>query len=249
MRPERNSRRMLAGLLLALCLPAQGADVPLKAFRATYSATLNGVPLGFPVTVDLNSSDSDTWAMALTASSGVLDYREHSRFRWHNCNSTPLQYRYDFQGFGISRKLWLDFDHDKRRAIGESRKGALDYAFPADATDELSLTFAARCQLARGAGEARFNAATINGMKKLVYRNDGTESVKTPLGTFEALRIQRVRKEGDKRRSTVWVAPKLDYLMVKMEHVEKLGVRGTILLRALDTPPATAASAASGIRP
>lgn len=232
------------------------AAMTLKPFRATYSAAMNGLPLGFPVVVELvrgtnpggprtGADDAESWLLALTAKSTMIHYHEQSSFRWHDCASSPVRYRFDVKGLGINRKLWLDFDHATHKASGQSRKGPLSYVFPADATDELSLGFAARCLLARGMSEVHFNAATINGMKKLSYRNSGKEKIKTPLGTFDTLRIDRIRKANDKRRSTVWVAPSLDYLMVKMEHVENVGVRGTVLLKKLDMAEKTATAPAT----
>ncbi|MFZ5723110.1 MAG: DUF3108 domain-containing protein [Pseudomonadota bacterium] len=237
--------RLHAGILLlwaALCgTPAAAEETAgLRPFHATYAASLNGMPLGFAVTLELTGMGANQWNLALAASSAMVKYREQSQFRWQDCASIPQRYRYDFSGFGISRKLWLDFDHDKRRANGESRKGPLTYDFPADATDELSLTFAARCQFARGASEAQFNVATTNGMKHYTYRYEKREEVDTPWGKIETMRIERVRKAGDKRRSTLWVAPSLGYLMVKMEHVEKLGVRGSISLKKLEMADAAA---------
>lgn len=240
LRPE-HARRIGVLLLLIVLLPgpATAADPGINLepvpFRATYAASLNGMPLGVAVTLDLKNTGDDNWSLALAASSALLKYREESHFHWQQCTSTPQRYRYDFSGYGISRKLWLDFDHTTHKATGTSRKGPLDYTFPPDATDELSLSFVARCQFARGASETQFNVATTNGMRTFKYRLDGTETLKTPWGTIaDTIRVQRVRKPGDKRRDTLWVAPSLGYIMVKLEHVEKVGVRGTVVLKQLE---------------
>lgn len=236
---KQRARSLLFALLLAGMAPAVAADFLLKPFRATYSAALNGMPVGFDVQVSLARDNSNDWAITLGAGSSMLRYMEASRFRWNDCHATPLNYRYEFRGFGIDRKLWLDFDHARRTASGESRRGPISYTFPPDATDELSLSFAARCRLLQGTGDSAFNVATTTGIKEFRYRLDGRETVKTSLGKVEAMRIQRIREKGDSRRSTIWIAPALDYLMVKMEHVEKLGVRGMIILKKLegDIPP------------
>ncbi len=224
--------------------PIKNAPV-LQPFRATYAATLNGIPSGVKVSVDLRNEADQNWVLALNASSGLLKYHEESNFRWQQCQVKPTRYRYDFSGIGMKRKLWLDFNQVTRRATGINRKGPLEYDFPADMTDELSLTLAARCQFADGAPQTTFNVATTKGMRKLTYRLEGKETVDTPWGKVDALRIQRVREAGDSRRSTLWIAPSLSYLMVKMEHVEKLGVRGTVALKTLEI----AADAAAELKP
>lgn len=237
--PARTARWCAALWLFAT---AALADVAPRAYHATYAASLNGMPLGFDVQLTLAAAGQDTWELAVAAGSSMLHYRESSRFRWQACSATPLAYRYEFRGFGIDRKLWLDFDHERRVASGESRRGAVSYAFPADAADEVSLSYAARCHLAGGQSQVGFNVATTTGMKRYEYRVDGRETLRTPYGRLDTLRIVRVRDKGDKRRSVLWVAPALDHVMVKMEHVEKLGVRGAISLKTLTgiTPAAVA---------
>lgn len=243
--------RLLPLLLLtatAAAVDADGGNQPLKPFRATYSASLNGMPLGANISLELAGGQPE-WTLALAGSSALVKYREETRFRWQDCAATPLRYRYDFSGFGISRKLWLDFNHATRRVTGESRKGPLSYAFGEDITDELSLTMVARCRFANGSPLATFNVATTKGLRQLSYRMEARETVKTPWGKVEALRVERVRNEDDKRQSTLWIAPSLGYVMVKMEHVEKLGVRGSVVLKTLEmAPDAMAPATAAAVR-
>ena len=208
-----------------------GTPVP---FRATYTTALNGMPLGIDLHLELASAGAGNWNLALDASSLMMKYIESSQFRWEDCRAEPVKYRFEFRGFGVDRKLWLDFDHAKNVASGESRKGPVTFAFPPDVTDELGLSYAARCQLLRGASEVTYNVATTNGMKSLTYRIDGHEVLKTPYGKLDTIRIVRVRKAGEKRRSIIWVAPALGYVMVRMDHIEKLGVRGMATLKVLE---------------
>ncbi len=224
--------RLLSALTLAGA--AHATDFAPTPFQATYSTTLNGVPLGIELHLDLKNAGADTWELGLSAHSLMMDYQETSRFRWHDCSADPQRYRFEFRGFGVNRKLQLDFDHDQHIAAGESRRGPVSFTFSPDATDELALTYAARCRLLQGATQVTFNVATTTGMKQLTYRVDGHELLKTPYGKLDTVRIVRVREQGDKRRTLLWVAPALDYIMVKLEHVEKLGVRGTVVLRSLE---------------
>ena len=231
-------RASLAGLLFALAAigsAVQAADFAPRAFKATYSTALNGMPLGIDLHLDLASTGAGTWELALGADSLMMDYEETSRFRWHECSADPLRYRFGFRGFGVNRTLRLDFDHATNRASGESRRGPVSFAFPADTTDELALTYAARCRLLQGTDQVlTFDVATTNGMKQLTYRVDGHETVKTPYGKLDTIRIVRVRDADDNRRTVMWVAPSLSYIMVKMEHTEKLGLRGIMSLRELE---------------
>lgn len=227
------AERLLLLLLLAPAI-AGAAGFQLYPFTATYSAALNGMPLGFELKIDLSAEAGGNWKIALNAGSAALRYEESSVFHWQDCRATPLAYRYEFRGFGIDRKLWLDFDHARNIATGESRRGPVSYELPPGATDDLSLSFAARCRLLEGERESSFPVATTTGIKDFRYRLDGRETIKTGVGRLETLRIVRVRDEGGKRQSTMWIAPSLDHMLVKVEHVEKFGVRGMVILKNLE---------------
>lgn len=241
--------RLAAFLLLAWLLPWQAqAGTPDSrpfTFLATYATTLNGMPLGIDLRMQMSAQDNEQWLLALDAESMMMDYTESSLFRWKDCRAEPLRYRFQFKGFGVDRKLWLDFDHDRKLARGESRKGPVSFPFPEDVMDELGLSFAARCQLLRGETEVTYNIASTNGMKVLNYRVVGEELLKTPYGKLQAIRVERTRTKTEKRRSTLWLAPSLGYIMVKLEHVEKLGVRGSATLKAIEGLPAAGAPGAA----
>lgn len=235
-------RRLAEGLLscllpltgLLLSCGASAVDFRLYPFTATYSTALNGMPMGVDLKITLEPEKDNHWKIALNAGSAGLRLLESSVFTWQGCQATPLAYRYEFRGYGIDRKLWLDFDHARRIVTGESRRGPVSFELPAGATDDLSLSFTARCQLLQGSREAVFPVATTTGIKEFRYRLDGNETLGTGLGKLETIRIVRVRDGGSKRRSTLWIAPSLDYMLVKVEHVEKLGVRGMVLLKKLE---------------
>ena len=47
------------------------------------------------------------------------------------------------------------------------------------------------------------------------------ETLQTPLGNIEAVHYRAVHKNPKKRASEIWLAPNLDYLMVRTKHVER----------------------------
>jgi len=57
----------------------------------------------------------------------------------------------------------------------------------------------------------------------------GREMVPTPLGHFETLKVQRL---GDQRETTLWCAPALHYLPVRIEQ-ENRGSRVRLNLKSL----------------
>lgn len=210
----------------------RAAAETLLPFQATYATSLNGMPLGADLNLDLKRGTTGLWSLRFSAKGMLFDFSESSEFTWEGCRSTPQRYRFDFNGFGVDRSLHLDFDQQKQLATGLSRRGPVSFKMPRKASDELSLAFVARCELVGGKQETELKAATTRGIRTFNFRVAGRETIKVPAGTFETLRIVRVRPEGDTRESILWVAPALDYVPVKLEHQEKLGMRGIVQLKA-----------------
>ena len=46
----------------------------------------------------------------------------------------------------------------------------------------------------------------------------GTESLQTPLGDIETIKVMNRNASGGSRETTTWFAPTLDYLPIKIEH-------------------------------
>jgi hypothetical protein len=69
-------------------------------------------------------------------------------------------------------------------------------------------------------------------VKDYVLRFVGEDVVKTPVGEMKTLHFERVHDNPD-RKSDMWIAPELDYLMVKTIHSED-GKPVEVLLTKVD---------------
>ena len=63
------------------------------------------------------------------------------------------------------------------------------------------------------------------------FNNEGHETIDTPLGDIDTIRVSNRNSAGSSRITTTWFAPSLDYLPVKIEHHkgDKLVVRLNLL--------------------
>ena len=78
-------------------------------------------------------------------------------------------------------------------------------------------------------------------IKTYQLRRAGKETLATPLGNLETIKVER-RKEDSKRVTTLWFAPALHYLPVRLDHVEKDGQQTSALIQSINglvPPPAT----------
>ena len=85
----------------------------------------------------------------------------------------------------------------------------------------LSVKYGAKVlELAKGKTEFSFDVVTRHGdPRSYQYKVIGEELLSLPVGQLKAIRIERVGKNLDKQ-VVAWVAPELDYLLVKLWQAE-----------------------------
>jgi hypothetical protein len=83
--------------------------------------------------------------------------------------------------------------------------------------------------------QQQFNYRIADGGKLKDYNIQvlGYETISTPLGKIETIVLKRFRKQKSKRETTLWCAPALNYLPVKLVHDESSGATFTAVLRHL----------------
>jgi hypothetical protein len=54
-----------------------------------------------------------------------------------------------------------------------------------------------------------------------IWQRVEAEPIDTPLGRLEVVSYREVHDNPKKRASRIWLAPELQYLMVKTEHIER----------------------------
>jgi len=217
----------LAALLLAG--PARAGLPDLQPLKARYRITVNGVPAGTAATVELRAINDTLKELAFQVRNRFFQHQESSRFDWKDCQLTPREYRHDFQGLGIERASAIDFDwqrHVATESRGEKRR---EIALPSPAYDGLNMAMLARCRLRDGARQFSFPVLYRGERKEMTFQVVGNERVTTPIGEFDTVLVERVYDQRFKR-TRVWVAPQLDWFMVRFEHVENPAARGSLLL-------------------
>ncbi|MBA4284676.1 MAG: hypothetical protein C0434_04005 [Xanthomonadaceae bacterium] len=111
----------------------------------------------------------------------------------------------------------LDFDYVKRQVTDENGRVR---EIPAEAVDSFSLQQAVRLWVAQHADDAEPPIArfTMVDRKNLTYyqlKIAGRETIKTPAGVFETIRLERIDNPGKVGR--FWLAAERDWMPVKIE--------------------------------
>lgn len=221
-------------LMLLLLSPPAFAELPeLSPLVARYRATVNGIPAGTAATVEVRQLPDGRHEVAFRVRNRFLRNEEVSRFQWQDCSARPQEYLHEFEGLGIERRSVLAFDWTRALAIETGSRGQRELPLAADSVDALNMAMLARCRLREGLRALDFPVVYHGETRQLHLEVIGRESVETPLGRYDTVLVERRYPNSRFRRTRVWVAPALDWFMVRFEHVENPAARGSLLLTAL----------------
>lgn len=209
---------------------------PLSTFRAEYRLTNGSIELG--ITAISLQPDKDGWRYrSVTTATGLArlfvsgQAIESTRLEPHNGGLRPTQYDHtDPDGEDDVR---VEFDWDARKATARDTDGTRTLDLDAETLDGFSATLAMIQRVARGEEDIRIATIDDEGEHQtLVFRQAGRESISVPYGTFDTVRVERVRK-GKDRETITWLAPELDWVAVRVDQREDGDLSGRLELTNL----------------
>lgn len=216
---------VLAGtLLLAPLLHAAS----LPDFEAIYKVKRGGLRIGTTSIALTTASDNrylyETRSTPTRLVSWFLAERLHetSRGTLNAAGVRPDEYRY--QRSGGSRDRTVDLIFDWQDMTVENRVGDSNWKMqiPSGTLDKLVSQVAMMLALQQGQTDIVFNIADGGKLKEYRFRQVGRETLELPAGTFETVKITKLRKNR-KRETYIWCAPALNYLPVRIWQREKDG--------------------------
>ena len=102
------------------------------------------------------------------------------------------------------------------------------FAWRADVLDELNAELQIREDLKNGGLKSNYYIADAKEVEGRKFVKQGTETVSTKYGSFSTIKVV-IKHNKPGRETTFWLAPKLDYLPVKVSHVDKKTSYGLLL--------------------
>lgn len=132
---------------------------------------------------------------------------------------------------GVARFDWV------KKVLTRERDGRIETEpLPERAQDRLSFSYGfAFAPPPRSGGEISVHIADARGMSRHRYAVAGRETLKTGAGEFEALKLVKQRDPGDHRGTEIWLAPRRDYLPLRVLVIEKDGTRLDQLLTRIES--------------
>lgn len=158
--------------------------------------------------------------------------RERSEGVFDGAHPVPRLYEYHLRRGDTERHERIDFAPDTGTATDRYKGRSLTLELPAGYQDRASHELALFADLGAGRSALRYPVVTRHKLKDYAFEVLGEEEIEVPYGRFRTLKL-RVLHDGDKRSTELWVAPELDYLAVRTDHIEK-GYRASMVLVDLE---------------
>ncbi|TCK03108.1 DUF3108 domain-containing protein [Marinobacterium mangrovicola] len=192
-----------------------------------YRVDWKGFSLDSSRTVD--KLENGAWKAQNTSTLLFMGIEEESRFRLQNGSIEPQEYRYERKGLSKKHNVHLSFDGSGEYEV-ESPRGDDEIDYQGPVYDLLSHQLQLRIDLACKPPQDNYaySIARRKGLSDYNYRYVGEENVQTPAGNFAAVLLEK-GEEGDKLEQ-IWLAPELNYLVVRFKHQEEDDEAAELLL-------------------
>ena len=139
---------------------------------------------------------------------------EESRFGVADGKIIPRSYHYKKKKKGKLIEERVLFDSDRGIILSSSKDGEQSFPFAGGESDKLLYQFRIRAALRRGERELQFSVVDRMRLRPYRFRVGGLEKLDTPMGKIDAVRVERINEK--RRKTTLWFAPGLDHLPVKI---------------------------------
>ncbi|MCL5975370.1 MAG: DUF3108 domain-containing protein [Gammaproteobacteria bacterium] len=216
----------------------------LEDYSAKYQIEMNGLQAG-ELTQQLETlSDGLHRFRSVTKAKGVVamfrrdTVKETSLWTLAEQQIQPHQYLYQRNGGKKDKYLRMDFDWPATKVQIDDKVHPWELDIEPGTLEKHIYQVQLRLDLQQDPNQKVFNYLIADGGRIKHYQIERLEqeTISTPLGKIDTVKFTRQRdRDSDKdRETTLWCAPELGYLPVKLEHVEKDGTKFTAVLRSLE---------------
>lgn len=235
-----SARGLSAVLWLALGVWSAADAAGIPDFSARYTVAKAGLDV-ISTTISLTRGGARIEYRAESEPVGVAswlfgDHRIHelSVLKQVEGQVVPLEYRYVHEGSDENRNEHYQYDWARNIADVYSRGAQRTFKIPDGTLDNSSLQLALIQEARKNAETYRHPVISRGELKTYVFRNLGTETIETELGSFATVKLERRKDDEENTTYTTWYAPKLNFLPVKVENREDGDVVLSLMLEAVE---------------
>jgi hypothetical protein len=207
---------ILISLVLSIFSYLKGAD-EIKPSRATLESNVGEMK------VEMMKLDNGHWKLNSLLDGGSIVKREESEiFELVENQIKPIKYDFNQRILFRRYKASADFNWDKNEVkfIENKNKGILilseNVVGPSSASLQLRLDFR-QFDIDKIPDSISYVVYWRGTIKNRTYEvQKEKESIETPFGTYDAFKVTRQFEEGSERSQVFWLAPDLDFSVIKI---------------------------------
>lgn len=207
--------------LTALCTTLATA-APLKPFTAIYSVKYRHIPAG-TVTRTLSYPAKNHYLFSSTTSSSLLfihlNIFEQSEGLWTLSGPRPNMYQYQYRLFHREHNELTTFDWPRHFATTQKDERHYGVDLKPNTQDQLSMVLALRDHLLHHIGPVTFSLTNRAELKTYTFVKKHYETLSTPIGKIKTIKM-RHSNQTKKDIYDIWLAPKYQYLPIKIIRIE-----------------------------
>lgn len=216
--------------LLAFCLLfvihslVYAQEIP--DFSANYLVRLNGIQAGELKRALKTDSSGLRHFTSSTQAKGVFAFfkpdiiEELSIWSLDKNQVKPQFYRYQRMGGKKEKTLEMAFNWQNMQVNIDDKKHPWQLKIEPNTLDKLVYQISLMKDLSPNIEELNYRIADGGKLKNYQIRVIGKETITTPLGEIDTIKLTRHRNKDEDRETTLWCSPALDYMPVKLEHIE-----------------------------
>ncbi|MCU7808312.1 MAG: DUF3108 domain-containing protein [Candidatus Thiodiazotropha sp. (ex Semelilucina semeliformis)] len=215
------------GIMFLCFSPAANSDSIFKPFSASFSVYRSAIPLG-KLELEFSLPAKGRYFYHAHTRPGLLaglfsgdEIVEESHGSLNPQGVTPERYHYQ-QDDGDEENTLVHFDWSENKVNTTSEGVTWSQPIEAGTQDRLSQQLMVRLHLAQGSDDLEYEVADGGKIKHYRFQVVSRETVKTPYGKLNCLRVER-SKESRPPDYTIWFATELDYLPVRIERKQSSG--------------------------
>lgn len=219
---------LVTGLSTALLFAGYSSQaLAMSPFQASYQFAYNGKNMG-SATRTLSKSGNN-WTYVFAAKAGVIaSATETSKFSLNGSQLVSDSFSRTSKILVHNNTMNIKFNPSAKtiNTSKDSEKNA--FAWKSGVLDELNAELQIREDIKSTGLKSNYLLSDAKGIDNRKFVKQGNEQVKTNYGTFDTIKV--VMKHDKPGRETIfWLAPKLDYLPVKVSHEDKKTSYGLLL--------------------
>jgi len=195
------------------------ADIALTPYQAEYRVTYHGWPAGTSKQcLEYLKNNHYRFSNNIQPSLGFIPYSDYevSIFNFEGGNIHPKRYWNKKNEAGKRTESLITFNWKSQQAQSRVNDEILSLPIDIDAQDKQTYMLKLRQDVIQQKKILVYTIIGDNKVRRYEFKRLGEEIINTDLGPIKALKLEQINKE-KKRLTHLWLAPKYNYLLIKLD--------------------------------